>query len=378
MNKSVLFGLHEAQAGTFLSMRAYFDDTKPIVIVSENEQDHGMIYKDLPVISFEKFRTSNLPQICAKFFLGTADNKWIETIVTTLIVQFRVDASRIFNLTKAKQHLLNKVLAKYANTKDPEIQDIVRLWQGKNQTNSYGSYIAREFMDKPQKIMRDDDGFPYIDFFGKKMFFPKDWWQIQKDADGAEIIRDQLMEQHEGSPHIYIDEKFLFSERLKGGVIVDAGVCEGNFALRYVEEAKKVYLVESEEQWQEPLRRTFAPFADKVVFCNKFLGRVDSYTTTTLDNLTKGEPIDFFKADIEGAEIDAVLGAKRTLARSDAQIALCAYHRQYDEENLRVLLRALGYDVSHSSGYMFFEYDADIAASLDFRRGVVYGRRPLP
>jgi hypothetical protein len=40
--------------------------------------------------------------------------------------------------------------------------------------------------------------------------------------------------------------------------------------------------------------------------------------------------VDFIKMDIEGAERNAVLGAKETLRKFKPRMALCVYHRRND------------------------------------------------
>lgn len=61
---------------------------------------------------------------------------------------------------------------------------------------------------------------------------------------------------------------------------MDAGVCEGNFALRFIDRARKIYLIEADASWMEALERTFALYREKIVFCNKFLSRyVDAAAT---------------------------------------------------------------------------------------------------
>ena len=157
-----------------------------------------------------------------------------------------------------------------------------------------------------------------------------------------------------------------------GSVIVDAGTCEGNFALRYIEKAKKVYLIEPDPLWMQALQRTFQPYRNKVVFCSKFVGKQDSADTITIDSLVS-ERADFIKMDIEGAELDALAGAKRTLEDSHAKCAICSYHRWHDEKAIRKMLEGYGYTTSTSQGYMFFPYDENIMDTLDLRRGVVYG-----
>ena len=46
----------------------------------------------------------------------------------------------------------------------------------------------------------------------------------------------------------------------------------------------------------------------------------------TIDNLT-GETADFIKMDIEGAELQALQGAKNTIKKCHPVLAVCVYHK---------------------------------------------------
>ena len=50
-------------------------------------------------------------------------------------------------------------------------------------------------------------------------------------------------------PHRYINGDIRVEQ---GDVIVDAGVQEGNFSLRYIEKASKAYLFECDKRWIKP------------------------------------------------------------------------------------------------------------------------------
>ena len=123
------------------------------------------------------------------------------------------------------------------------------------------------------------------------------------------------------------------------------------------------------------LKLTFELYKEKVVFVDKFLGRRDSSTYIALDSLVT-EDIDFLKKDIEGAEIDAILGGKNVL-RSSANLAICSYHKLNDEENIRFLLESLGDEISVSDGYMFFIHDKEFMETLVLRRRIVYGTKNM-
>lgn len=289
-----------------------------------------------------------------------------QSIYRQLTEEYHVAESKILTFREAceavKKSLGKRLIDKYAESDDEDVKKVIGYYK-KNGFNIYGYY---DQVDMDYQVFYDADQFPYVMFEGKRMYFPKECSFECKN--GEYYAKNILGEQKAGSPHLYIRNK---EEIKKGSIIVDAGVCEGNFALRYVEEAKKIYLIESNPMWMGALQRTFAEYKDKVVFCNKFLGRYDNENTVTLDQLVDDE-IDFLKIDIEGAEIDALLGARQVLERSNARCAVCSYHKQNDERYIRYLLEQYGYKTSISEGYMFYIYDEDIFDSLDFRRGIVH------
>lgn len=292
-----------------------------------------------------------------------------QSIYEQLTEEFHIEKERILTFAEAcetvKEKLGEKLISRYENSENQDIKKTITYYK-KNGFNVYGYYDCQ---DQDYRVFYDTDQFPYVMFEGKRMYFPKECTFACKN--GEYYVQNILMEQQPGSPHLYLRDNEVIE---KNSIIVDAGVCEGNFALRYVEEAKKIYLIESNPMWMEALHRTFEKYRDKVIFCNKFLGRYDNENTVTLDKLVD-EKIDFLKMDIEGAEVDALLGGREVLGRSRARCSVCSYHRQNDEKYIQYILKSYGYTTSTSEGYMFFMYDDDIFDSLDFRRGIVYATK---
>ena len=60
-----------------------------------------------------------------------------------------------------------------------------------------------------------------------------------------------------------------------------------------------------------------------------------------LDDLLADEQPTFIKMDIEGSEIDALLGAKETIRRLRPKLAICVYHRPDHLWNIPLLLKEL-------------------------------------
>lgn len=294
-----------------------------------------------------------------------------EDVVNQLISDFLIPRHKIITILELIECIRNKVCdtleQRNREENDKEVNEVIEDFKA-NGINIFGTFRS----DKTDiySVFYDSGNYPYVNFEGKRMYFPKNYnfWTL---PNGRKVIKNLLMEQDKESPHLYIKSEY---DILPDSVIVDAGVCEGNFALRYIDNAKKIYLIESDDVWIECLKRTFQPYKDKVVFCNKYLGRRDNDKFVTLDKLIK-EKVNFIKMDVEGAEVDALLGSKKTLEKSDAKCAICSYHKQYDEKYIRFLLEQYGYKTSTSRGYMFFIYDDEIASSLDLRRGIVYAEK---
>lgn len=283
-----------------------------------------------------------------------------------LINELHIDADKIVTYYDVQEKFRESIIEKYALSSDKQILKVIDYYRSKG-LNVYGYYEERR---EEFQIYYDNNNNKYTLIANKRMYFPKDYPTYRRDGKQyAHILYDK--EQGNGSPHLYVKNE---EEVRENAVIVDAGACEGGFALQYIEKAKKVYLIESEPEWVEALKLTFQPYKDKVVFCDRFLTRYNSRNTITLDTLIN-EPIDFLKMDIEGAEIDALLGAKGVLENSNARCAICSYHKQNDEENIRFVLEAMGYQTTVSDGYMLFLYDENIADTLDLRKGIVYGKK---
>ena len=289
------------------------------------------------------------------------------SIKNQLVQELKIDKSKIKTIKEIDEYYTQKVISKYENDKDEEIQKLLESYREKG-LSVFGDY-SPELTN--YRVYRDEGNHPYIIYEKKRMYYPDACSAFWK-RDGKEYITDILYEQKDNSPHLYLKDESIISY---GSVIVDAGTCEGNFAIRFVDRASKIYLIEPDPLWIECLERTFRPYKNKIIICSKKLERYDSATSITLDSLLKNQKIDFLKMDIEGAEVGALLGAQDTLANNNVNCAICCYHKMNDEKNIRFILNNLGYQTSVSKGYMFYSYDEDIYDTLDLRRGVIYAKK---
>nr|WP_305182380.1 FkbM family methyltransferase [uncultured Schaedlerella sp.] len=291
----------------------------------------------------------------------------IKNIKKQIIEDLKIDIKKVKTFKEIEEYYTQKIINKYKNSKDDQINKFLSALK-KDGLSVFGNYTP-ELTD--YVVYRDEEGHPYIIFENKRIYFP-DTYQYFKQQDDKEYILDIMHEQKKESPHLYLESE---EDIPQGAVIVDAGTCEGNFAIRFVDKVSKIFLIESDPAWVECLKRTFKPFGEKIVICDKQLARYDSSTTITLDTLLYGEKVDFIKMDIEGDEIDALLGAKNILLNNSVKCSICSYHKMNDEENIRFILENLGYTTKVSNGYMFFVCDPNIFDTLDLRKGIVYAEK---
>lgn len=60
-----------------------------------------------------------------------------------------------------------------------------------------------------------------------------------------------------------------------------------------------------------------------------------------IDNILKNEKCDYLKMDIEGAELNALAGAKKTILNSESDLAICIYHKKEDLYDIPLLIKEL-------------------------------------
>ena len=340
-------------ANEYMKRKYYHFKDHVVAFVDNNKENWGKSFWGINIISPEKLEEF----IYDKLIICTF---YYSDILAQINKNTQIDPKKIMTYFDLEESIKTELIQKYDNSSDADMKKVMTYFAS-HSLNIFGFYQKDTVDIYP--VNYDYDDMPYILFEGKKMFYPRTY-QFSK-SNNIDCVEDILFEQGEHSPHRYIKSNDVIR---KGMVIVDAGVCEGNFALRYVEEAKRIYLIEADSEWLEALKRTFAPYSEKVVFCDKYLSGKDDDDTITLDTLIN-EKIDILKMDIEGCEVDALKGGKRVLSESNAYCAVCSYHKHGDEQKIRNLLHDYGYRTDNSEGYMFFPYDT----CLELRRGVIYG-----
>ena len=216
-------------------------------------------------------------------------------------------------------------------------------------------------------VFRDEDGDPYVLHKGKRLYGIK-----QDDDLVKKWYADRIMEQDDKSPHCYCQKKEHNPQ--ENCILAEIGAAEGMFSLEWIENCKKVYLFECLDEWIEPLKKTFAPWEDKVEIVPKYVGSgIDE--SISLDEFFKDKHVSVLKADIEGAELSMMKGGEKIFRNKLKQVYITTYHH-YDHPGLiQNMLIDYGFETDFNDGYMLMcnlpsEFDKNM-----LRRAVIYGEK---
>lgn len=148
------------------------------------------------------------------------------------------------------------------------------------------------------------------------------------------------------------DEQYFDGElihEIKNINFVDGGGYIGDTIkpiINHFPDFQKIYCIEPNDLHINIARKNFSDYTN-IEFINCGLGNkvqnsedkdksqtncahdYQALNINTLDNLIK-EKVDFIKMDIEGAEQDAIEGAKKTITKYHPILAICIYHKACD------------------------------------------------
>ena len=200
---------------------------------------------------------------------------------------------------------------------------------------------------------------------------------------GADMLAYIYFEIYNKSNNHYFDIAGM--EIKKGDIVLDCGACEGYFTRKALEGgAEKVYCIEPASALVNCLNKTFAdeiingsvaisscPLTGKnevVVYYENLIdpaiGKIGSdiafendtslvateMITMTIDEFCSCHSLrklDFIKADVEGAEVDLIYGAEKTIRELRPALAIAVYHKP---ENANLIVEyierlSLGYTI---------------------------------
>jgi 23S rRNA U2552 (ribose-2'-O)-methylase RlmE/FtsJ len=139
---------------------------------------------------------------------------------------------------------------------------------------------------------------------------------------------------------------YFFKEVIvnQSDVVIDLGAAPGDFSAVCIENgAAKVFAFEPETSEGFDLVRTSQLNGNKIEIIRKYCAaKSDKLANSiSLDDFVEENhlaKIDFIKADIEGAEVAALIGAKNVLKKYKPKLAFCTYHSRKDEDNIEKVI----------------------------------------
>lgn len=335
-----------------------------IVCFVDNDAKKQGLYKGKPVIAASDLYKYEYD------YISIWSTKYEKEIRKQIIEELKIPNDRIKDIFLPYKQLL---YTKYGNSEEAGIRDILEKLRKQQGLDVFYFDSENKNRGLSEAYYDMSAGLYYIIFEGKRMYLKRSYDYFKK-INGKKYVGDMWGEQDPNSPHLYEEGSIIVEQ---GDILVDAGVCEGNFTLHNIDKVKKAYLVECDKEWMEALEYTFRPYKNKIQYCDKFLSNYDSDKTVSLDTLVSGT-VNFIKMDIEGEEVNALKGGKRVLDENDhLKCAICSYHRHGDENKIKEILHGHGFITGVSKGYMLFVSDNYIQKAPELRRGVVRGEKLL-
>lgn len=181
---------------------------------------------------------------------------------------------------------------------------------------------------------------------------------------------DSILNERKFSANQYFEKKFM--SFLQDEIFIDCGAFKGDtieqFNLITSAKFKRIYAFEPDRNNFDKLLKKCGEIGAEKIECQpsgvySFTGKVNfmetgdaiariveddrsfSINVVSLDDFMKNkEPVTFIKMDIEGAEMDALLGAKEIIKKYKPKLAISAYHRADDLWKIPLLIKNLNSD----------------------------------
>ncbi|WP_404318643.1 FkbM family methyltransferase [Malaciobacter canalis] len=294
-----------------------------------------------------------------KFILGI--NKYTKSIqkhvqIDGIIDDFtRVQSSRKKSIYKIDEVPKDALILSVSTGSPLEVKNALdkKGFENINYLSFYKySKIDKELLAKPPFITDFEDDFKnnkieyekvynlLCDKKSKEVFTKVINFKISFDFDFMQGFTNNHKEQ-------YFDKELV--PNIKDIVFLDGGSYVGDTIPQIISnfpDFKKIYCIEPNNLHINIAKKNFSKY-ENIEFINCGLGnkKIENMTNqklqnncahdyqasniNTIDNLIN-EKVDFIKLDIEGAEQDALIGAKNTIKENQAILAICIYHKAQD------------------------------------------------
>lgn len=159
----------------------------------------------------------------------------------------------------------------------------------------------------------------------KRLYLSKN---IKNKKEALEKYREILYEQLPDSAHRYFNAPL--QEIARDRVVVEVGAADGMFSLECAKTAKAIYVFEPEQIWIDALNCTFpkAVYPNTTIVKKIVSDRTEGDSIRLDDYFPSSTRVDVLKMDVEGAEMEVLVGAKRLIQENpQMQLIIATYHK---------------------------------------------------
>jgi hypothetical protein len=255
----------------------------------------------------------------------------------------------IYILYPIRSRINLKNLIKYygTNNSNQDINEAINLLNKKNCLMIPFNYVSK-YENLHFEINFDSEYYPFIVVNNNEVYFPKG--TSAKDLLGS--VKTHFIEQDIESPHRYVAPYTI----MNGHTAVLVGASDGLLALDLMDIFEHIFLIEADENWIIPLKKTFKKHLEKkITIIQAFATDINDGSSKRLDDIFKDYiyPIDFLQADVEGAACVLLKGAKNLLTTFSPKLAIACYHTHEESDEISVILGSLNYKISFSQKFVY-------------------------
>lgn len=199
------------------------------------------------------------------------------------------------------------------------------------------------------------------------------------------ILKGRITGNNEFFRSCYTENQYFAEGVIKLGEeesFIDGGGFTGDSIAEFIKHSKnkfnKIYSFEPDKKNYRELLKSYendnriVAYNAGLFYCNKKIGftndmaslsntinenfnDINSIEVVAIDNIID-DRVTFIKMDIEGAELDALKGAKETILKNKPKLTICVYHKNEDIIEIPNFINGLGlgykfYLRHHSEGY---------------------------
>lgn len=263
----------------------------------------------------------------------------------------------------------------------PKDRDIILYGAGEDAKANLNYFISdsrfKGFCDQSkEKQSQGVKGYPVI--APETLFEIKNASIVISTHRGLEEIKENLLKHGVEKERIYIMSPYMFASQedqyfnpdfMEFGeeVFVDAGCCNLETVKRLEKHAvniKKVYAFEPDPDNYEVCKRKANEYPNGIIEvfpygtwsgkkkmyfsasadgCSHIAEQgSDSINVVPIDDFISNETkVTFIKMDVEGSELETLIGAQRTILRDKPKLAVCIYHKPEDMVELPLYIKRL-------------------------------------